>query len=217
MQLLIMGAPGAGKGTQAAKLAAKYNLVHVSTGDIFRSLNEMTDLGQQVRRLMKAGKLIPDDLTNRLVEERLECTDCMDNGWILDGYPRNVEQAQNLDVFTNIIRRQLTRVLNIHVPAEKLIERAIGRRICKNCGATYHVKFNPSKVADVCDSCGGQLYQRADDTAETMKNRLSVYEKNTRPLIDYYKQAGIYAEIDGTQTIDKVTEALFNVLSSVKA
>ena len=216
MQLLIMGAPGAGKGTQAAKLAAKYNLVHVSTGDIFRSLNEMTDLGQQVRRLMKAGKLIPDNLTNRLVEERLECTDCMDNGWILDGYPRNVEQAQNLDVFTNIIRRQLTRVLNIHVPAEKLIERAIGRRICKNCGATYHVKFNPSKVADVCDSCGGQLYQRADDTAETMKNRLSVYEKNTRPLIDYYKQAGIYAEIDGTQTIDKVTEALFNVLSSVK-
>ncbi len=217
MQLLIMGAPGAGKGTQAAKLAAKYNLVHVSTGDIFRSLNEMTDLGQQVRRFMKAGKLIPDDLTNRLVEERLECNDCMDNGWILDGYPRNVEQAQNLDVFTNIIRRQLTCVLNIHVPAEKLIERAIGRRICKNCGATYHVKFNPSKVADVCDSCGGQLYQRADDTAETMKNRLSVYEKNTRPLIDYYKQAGIYAEIDGTQTIDKVTEALFNVLSSVKA
>lgn len=217
MQLLIMGAPGAGKGTQAAKLAAKYNLVHVSTGDIFRSLNEMTDLGQQVHRFMKAGKLIPDNLTNRLVEERLECTDCMDNGWILDGYPRNVEQAQNLDVFTNIIRRQLTRVLNIHVPAEKLIERAIGRRICKNCGATYHVKFNPSKVADVCDSCGGQLYQRADDTAETMKNRLSVYEKNTRPLIDYYKQAGIYAEIDGTQTIDKVTEALFNVLSSVKA
>ena len=217
MQLLIMGAPGAGKGTQAAKLAAKYNLVHVSTGDIFRSLNEMTDLGQQVHRFMKAGKLIPDNLTNRLVEERLECTDCMDNGWILDGYPRNVEQAQNLDVFTNIIRRQLTRVLNIHVPAEKLIERAIGRRICKNCGATYHVKFNPSKVADVCDSCGGQLYQRADDTAETMKNRLSVYEKNTRPLIDYYKPAGIYAEIDGTQTIDKVTEALFNVLSSVKA
>jgi len=217
MQLLIMGAPGAGKGTQAAKLAAKYNLVHVSTGDIFRSLNEMTDLGQQVHRFMKAGKLIPDNLTNRLVEERLECNDCMDNGWILDGYPRNVEQAQNLDVFTNIIRRQLTRVLNIHVPAEKLIERAIGRRICKNCGATYHVKFNPSKVADVCDSCGGQLYQRADDTAETMKNRLSVYEKNTRPLIDYYKQAGIYAEIDGTQTIDKVTEALFNVLSSVKA
>ena len=216
MQLLIMGAPGAGKGTQAAKLAAKYNLVHVSTGDIFRSLNEMTDLGQQVHRFMKAGKLIPDNLTNRLVEERLECTDCMDNGWILDGYPRNVEQAQNLDVFTNIIRRQLTRVLNIHVPAEKLIERAIGRRICKNCGATYHVKFNPSKVADVCDSCGGQLYQRADDTAETMKNRLSVYEKSTRPLIDYYKQQGIYAEIDGTQTIDKVTEALFNVLSSVK-
>ena len=217
MQLLIMGAPGAGKGTQAAKLAAKYNLVHVSTGDIFRSLNEMTDLGQQVRRLMKAGKLIPDDLTNRLVEERLECTDCMDNGWILDGYPRNVEQAQNLDVFSNIIRRQLTRVLNIHVPAEKLIERAIGRRICKNCGATYHVKFNPSKVADVCDSCGGQLYQRADDNEATMKKRLSVYEKNTRPLIDYYKQAGIYSEIDGTQTIDKVTEALFNVLSSVKA
>lgn len=216
MQLLIMGAPGAGKGTQAAKIVKKYNLVHVSTGDIFRSLNEMTDLGQQVRRFMKAGKLIPDELTNRLVEERLECQDCMDNGWILDGYPRNVEQAKNLDVFTNMIRRQLTRVLNIHVPAEKLIERAIGRRICKNCGATYHVKFNPPAKENVCDECGGELYQRADDTAETMQNRLSVYEKSTRPLIDYYKAAGIYAEIDGTQTIDKVTEALFNVLSSVK-
>ena len=216
MQLLIMGAPGAGKGTQAAKIVKKYNLVHVSTGDIFRSLNEMTDLGQQVRRFMKAGKLIPDDLTNRLVEERLQCNDCMDNGWILDGYPRNVEQAKNLDVFTNMIRRQLTRVLNIHVPAEKLIERAIGRRICKNCGATYHVKFNPSKVADVCDECGGELFQRADDNEVTMKKRLSVYEQSTRPLIDYYKQAGIYSEIDGTQTIDKVTEALFNVLSSVK-
>lgn len=216
MQLLIMGAPGAGKGTQAAKLVAKYKIIHVSTGDIFRSLDERTELGQQARRFMEVGKLIPDDLTNRLVEDRLQCSDCMDNGWILDGYPRNLEQASNLKVVSRMIRRPLTKVLNIHVPSEILIERAVGRRICKNCGATYHVKFNAPKVADVCDSCGGELYQRADDNADTMKRRLSVYEKNTRPLIDYYKQEGLYAEVDGTQPIDKVTEDLFAILDALK-
>ena len=141
--------------------------------------------------------------------------DCK-QGFILDGFPRTVAQADALKKILDDLGTSLTCVLNIHVPAENLIERAVGRRICKNCGATYHVKFNPSAKENVCDECGGELFQRADDTAETMQNRLSVYEKSTRPLIDYYKAAGIYAEIDGTQTIDKVTEALFNVLSSVK-
>ena len=216
MQLLIMGAPGAGKGTQAAKLVEKYKIVHVSTGDIFRSINEQSSLGEQVRILMKNGRLIPDNVTNQLVEERLQEYDCMDNGWILDGYPRNLAQAQNLSVFLDMIKRPLTRVLNIHVPAEDLIERAIGRRICKNCGATYHVTFNPPAEENVCDACGGSLYQRADDNADTMKNRLSVYEKSTRPLIDYYKAAGIYSETDGRQPIDKVTSDLFNVLDGLK-
>ncbi len=215
MQLLIMGAPGAGKGTQATKLAEKYKIPHISTGDIFRNLDERTELGQQVRRFMKSGKLIPDELTNQIVEERLQKSDCAD-GFILDGYPRTTAQAINLDVVLKILRQPLTQVLNIHVEPEELIERAVGRRICKNCGATYHVKFNPTKVADVCDACGGSLYQRADDNADTMKNRLSVYENSTRPLIDYYKQAGIYSEIDGRQPIDKVTADLFNVLDGLK-
>jgi adenylate kinase len=164
---------------------------------------------------MDAGKLVPDEVTIGIVRERLAKDDCKD-GFILDGFPRTVEQADALKNILTELGKQLTRVLNIHVPAEDLIERAVGRRICKKCGATYHVKFHPTKVADVCDECGGELYQRADDTAETMTNRLNVYEQSTRPLIDYYKHAGIYTEIDGRQAIDKVTEDLVNVLTSVK-
>lgn len=216
MQLLIMGAPGAGKGTQAAKIVKKFNIPQISTGDMFRAaIKDGTELGKRAKSFMDNGQLVPDEVTIGIVRERLAKSDCA-NGFILDGFPRTVAQADALKKILDDLGTQLTCVLNIHVPAENLIERAIGRRICKNCGATYHVKFNPPAKENACDSCGGELYQRADDTAETMQNRLSVYEKNTRPLIDYYKQAGIYAEIDGTQTIDKVTEALFNVLSSVK-
>ena len=164
---------------------------------------------------MDAGQLVPDEVTIGIVRERLAKSDCA-NGFILDGFPRTVAQADALTKILDELGTKLTRVLNIHVPSEDLIERAVGRRICKNCGATYHVKFNPSSKGTNCDKCGGELFQRADDNADTMKNRLSVYEKSTRPLIDYYKAAGIYTEIDGTQPIDKVTEALFNVLSSVK-
>lgn len=215
MQLLMMGPPGAGKGTQAAKLVKNFSIPQISTGDMFRAaVKEGTPLGKQAKACMDAGKLVPDEVTIGIVRERLSKDDCQ-NGFILDGFPRTVEQADALKKILDELGKTLTRVLNIHVPAEDLIERAVGRRICKSCGATYHVKFNPPK-GSTCDDCGGELYQRADDNEATMKNRLGVYEASTRPLIDYYKSAGIYTEIDGRQPIDKVTEDLVNVLSSVK-
>ena len=213
MQLLMMGPPGAGKGTQAVKIVEKFNIPQISTGDMFRAaIKDGTELGKRAKSFMDDGKLVPDEVTIGIVRERLSKSDCA-KGFILDGFPRTVAQADALKKILDDLGTRLTCVLNIHVPTDALVERAVGRRICKNCGATYHVKFNPPK-GDVCDECGGELYQRADDTAETMQNRLSVYEKSTRPLIDYYKAAGIYAEIDGTRSIDEVTEAVFAVLDA---
>lgn len=212
MQLILMGAPGAGKGTQAAKLVKEFNIPQISTGDMFRAaVKEGTELGKQAKACMDAGKLVPDEVTIGIVRERLAKDDCKD-GFILDGFPRTVEQADALKKILNELGKTLTRVLNIHVPSEDLIERAVGRRICKKCGATYHVKFNATKVEGICDECGGELYQRADDTVETMTNRLNVYVESTRPLIEYYKAAGVYTEIDGRQSIDKVSEDLISVL-----
>ncbi len=212
MQLILMGAPGAGKGTQAAELIKKFNIPQIATGDMFRAaVKEGTELGKKAEACMKSGALVPDEVTVGIVKERLSKDDCK-GGFILDGFPRTVSQADSLSKILSDLNLKLDRVLNIHVPAENLIERAVGRRICKNCGATYHVKFNPSKEEGKCDNCGGELYQRADDNAETMKNRLSVYESSTRPLIEYYKKAGVYTEIDGTQSIDKVTADLIKAL-----
>ena len=214
MRLIIMGAPGAGKGTQAAYITEKYKIPQISTGDMFRAaVKEGTELGKAAKACMDAGKLVPDEITIGIVRERLSKADCA-NGFILDGFPRTVEQADALGKILSELGVELSCVLNIHVPSEDLIERAIGRRICKSCGATYHVKFNAPKVADTCDKCGGELYQRADDTAETMSNRLSVYEANTKPLIDYYKKQGKYIEIDGRQAIASVTAAISRALSS---
>ncbi len=216
MQLLLMGPPGAGKGTQAAELVKKFDIPHISTGDMFRAaVKEGTELGKQAKACMDAGKLVPDEVTIGIVRERLAKDDCK-KGFILDGFPRTVEQADALKGILDGLGLQLTRVLNIHVPAEDLIERAIGRRICKKCGATYHVKFNPTKVEGVCDDCGGELYQRKDDNEDTMKNRLAVYEASTKPLIDYYTKAGLYTEIDGRQSIEKVTNDLIGVLFSAQ-
>ena len=216
MQLLLMGPPGAGKGTQAAELVKKFNIPHISTGDMFRAaVKEGTELGKKAKAVMDAGGLVPDEITIGIVKERLAKDDCK-KGFILDGFPRTVEQADALAKILDDLGMKLTRVLNIHVPSSDLIERAVGRRICKSCGATYHIKFNPTKKDGVCDNCGGDLYQRKDDNEETMKNRLSNYEASTKPLIDYYKKVGVYTEIDGRQPIDKVTEELVNVLASVK-
>lgn len=216
MQIILMGAPGAGKGTQAAFLVKKFGIPQIATGDIFRAaVKSGTELGKQAKACMDAGKLVPDEVTIGIVRERLAKDDCKD-GFILDGFPRTVEQADALKKILAELGKTLTAVLNIAVPAEDLIGRSVGRRVCKQCGATYHVDFNAPKVEGVCDSCGGELYQRADDTVETMTNRLNVYVESTRPLIEYYKKAGVYHEVDGRQHIEKVTEALINVLSSVK-
>jgi adenylate kinase len=212
MQLILMGPPGAGKGTQAAELIKKYGIPQISTGDMFRAaVKEGTELGKKAKACMDTGALVPDEVTIGIVRERLSKEDCT-KGFILDGFPRTVEQADALEKILSDLGKKLDAVLNIHVPAEDLIERAVGRRICKGCGATYHVKFNAPKIEGKCDNCGGELYQRADDNAETMKNRLSVYEASTRPLIDYYKKAGVYSEIDGRQPINEVTAALMKVL-----
>ena len=208
MQLIMMGAPGAGKGTQAAKIAKKYGIPQISTGDMFRSaVKEGTELGKKAQEYMSAGKLVPDEVTIGIVRERLGKSDC-EKGFILDGFPRTVDQADALKNILSDLGKGISAVINIDVPLSDLIERGVGRRICKNCGATYHIRFNAPAVENVCDSCGGELYQRADDTAETMTKRLRVYESSTRPLIDYYKAAGVYVEIDGRQRIDAVTEAL---------
>lgn len=214
MHILLMGPPGAGKGTQAAELVKVFDIPHISTGDMFRAaVKEGTELGKQAKACMDAGKLVPDSVTIGIVRERLAKDDCK-KGFILDGFPRTVEQADALTGILKDLGLTLTRVLNISVPAEDLIERAVGRRICKKCGATYHTKFNPPKKEGICDVCGSELFQRADDTAETMKNRLSVYEASTKPLIDYYKAAGVYTEVDGRQPIEKVTQDLIEVLKA---
>ena len=212
MHILLMGPPGAGKGTQAAELVKEFAIPHISTGDMFRAaIKEGTALGREAKGYMDQGKLVPDSVTIGIVRERLAKDDCK-KGFILDGFPRTVEQADALDGILKDLGLSLTRVLNINVPAADLIKRATGRRICKKCGATYHVKFNPPKKEGVCDACGGELFQRADDTAETMKNRLSVYEASTKPLIDYYEKAGVYTEVDGRQAIEKVTADLISAL-----
>ena len=213
MQILMMGAPGAGKGTQAAKLVEKFGIPQISTGDMFRAaIKNGTELGKKAKSFMDAGQLVPDEVTVGIVRERLAMADCRD-GFILDGFPRTVEQADALTKILEELGLKLTRVLNIHVPTEDLVERAVGRRICKNCGATYHVKFKPPK-GERCDVCDGELYQRADDNAATMQSRLSVYEASTKPLIDYYKKSGVYVEIDGRQPIEKVTADVMTALNT---
>ena len=204
MYILLMGPPGAGKGTQAANLVQKYGIPHISTGDMFRAaVKEGTELGKKAKACMDAGQLVPDEITIGIVKERLAKPDCA-KGSILDGFPRTVEQADALDGILKALSIRLTRAVDISVPSDVLVERAVGRRICKKCGATYHIRFNPSKAEGVCDACGGETYQRADDSEATMKNRLSVYEAQTKPLISYYREAGLYSEIDGSQEMSKV-------------
>ena len=204
MYILLMGPPGAGKGTQAAKLVKKYGIAHISTGDMFRAaVKEGTELGKKAKACMDAGQLVPDEITIGIVRERLQKPDCT-KGFILDGFPRTVEQADAVDGILKSLSIHLTRAVDISVPSSSLIERAVGRRVCKKCGAAYHIRFNPSKKDGVCDECGGETYQRADDSEETMKSRLSVYDAQTKPLIRYYQKAGLYSEIDGSQEMSKV-------------
>ncbi len=214
MNLVLLGPPGAGKGTQATQIAEKYKIPHISTGDIFRrNVKEGTPLGKKAQEYMSKGELVPDDLVIALVEDRLTEEDCK-NGFLLDGFPRTVYQAEKFDAYLKEKNAVIDKVLDIDVEKEILIDRMIGRRVCKNCGATYHVKNMPSKKDGVCDSCGGDIYQRADDTLETVTNRLQVYNKQTSPLIEYYEKAGNIAHIDGAGALDKVFGEIVEVLGA---
>ncbi|MBU2701637.1 adenylate kinase [Sporomusaceae bacterium BoRhaA] len=217
MYILLMGPPGAGKGTQAAKLVEEFKIPHISTGDMFRqAVKEGTPLGKQAKEFMDAGKLVPDSVTIGIVKERLAKADCK-KGFILDGFPRTLEQAEALGKTLLALGINLTRVVNINVPHGDLVSRVTGRRICKSCGRAFHVEFNPSTKGENCDACGGQLYQRADDSEATVVNRLSVYDAQTQPLIAYYEQQGLYTEIDGRQPIDKVYEGVVKSLKVERA
>lgn len=213
MKLLIMGRPGAGKGTQAVNIREYYNIPHISTGDIFRAnLKEKTKLGLLAKEYMDKGQLVPDSLTNDLVKDRLSQADCK-NGFLLDGFPRNIAQAQALDEFLKENNEALDAVLDIDVKPEVLIDRIVGRRVCKNCGATYHIKNNPSKQEGICDKCGGELMQRADDTYDTAYSRLKVYDEQTAPLLDYYRGQHLLKSVNGDQNFAKVFEDIKKVLA----
>ena len=214
MRLILLGPPGAGKGTQAAGIVEKYKIPHISTGDIFRqNIKEGTELGKKAKEYMDQGLLVPDELTVGLVTDRISQPDC-GNGFMLDGFPRNVSQAVQLDAFLKNTGIALDNVITIEVDKEQLVARAVGRRICKSCGATYHIEFNPSKEEGVCDICKGDLYQRADDNEETVSKRIQVYLDETKPLADYYSKVGIIADIDGQQSIDKVFNDIVSALES---
>ena len=209
-----MGRPGAGKGTQAVNIREYYNIPHISTGDMFRAaIKNQTKLGLLAKSYMDKGALVPDDVTIGIVEERLLEDDCK-NGFLLDGFPRTIAQAEALDAFLNKNNVKLDAVLDVNVPAEILVRRMVGRRVCKTCGATFHVEFNPSKVAGVCDNCGSPLIQRADDTEATATNRLAVYDENTAPLLEYYKKQNILKTVNGDQSLEKVFEDIKVVLGA---
>ncbi|SFE59977.1 adenylate kinase [Peptostreptococcus sp. D1] len=206
MKIILLGPPGAGKGTQAANIVESYKIPHISTGDIFRkNIKEGTELGKKAQEYMNQGNLVPDELTCSLVASRLSEPDCKE-GFMLDGFPRNIFQAEYLDRYLSENDLSLDTVVNIEVDPGLLVERACGRRICKTCGATFHVKFNPSKVEGICNACGSNLTQRPDDNEETVSQRIQVYLSETKPLVDYYTEKGIIANINGDQDINKVFE-----------
>mgnify|MGYP000430482470 CR=1 FL=1 len=212
MNLLIMGPPGGGKGTQCEILTKELNITHISTGDMFReNVKKGTELGKKAKEYMDAGQLVPDELVVAMVKDRLSQPDCA-AGFLLDGFPRTVPQAEALDRTLNEMGIKLDAVLNIAVPRERLLERLTGRRVCKACGATFHVLFNKPKVEGKCDKCGGELYQRSDDTEATVNQRLDVYEVQTQPLIAYYREQGLLKEVNGDQEISKVTRDVLAVL-----
>ena len=212
MKIIMLGAPGAGKGTQAKKIAAKYEIPHISTGDIFRAnIKNGTELGKKAKTYMDQGLLVPDDLVVDLVVDRVNQDDCR-NGYVLDGFPRTIPQAEALNKALAAAGQKVDYAVNVEVPDENIVTRMGGRRACVGCGATYHLVYAPTKEEGVCDSCGGDLILRDDDKPETVKKRLNVYHEQTQPLIDYYTQEGILRVVDVTVDIDDVFHAITVIL-----
>ena len=213
MKIIMLGAPGAGKGTQAKRIAAKYSIPHISTGDIFRAnIKNNTELGQKAKTYMDKGELVPDELVVDLIMDRFKQPDAA-NGYVLDGIPRTIPQAEALDKALAANGESVDFAINVEVPDENIIKRMGGRRACVGCGATYHIEFNAPKVEGVCDTCGEKLILRDDDKPETVKNRLSVYHDQTQPLIEYYNKKNVLREVDGTMAMDDVFNAIVEILA----
>jgi adenylate kinase len=212
MKIIMLGAPGAGKGTQAKRLAEKYSIPHISTGDIFRAnIKNGTELGNKAKSFMDQGLLVPDELVVDLVVDRVKQDDCV-NGYVLDGFPRTIPQAEALDTALKAIDEKVDYAVNVEVPDSNIVDRMSGRRACLNCGATYHLVHIPTKVEGICDVCGSELVLREDDKPETVLKRLKVYHDQTQPLIDYYTKKGILVEVDGTKDMEVVFDAIVNIL-----
>ena len=216
MYIIMLGGPGSGKGSVGGKISEDLKLPHIATGDIFRAeLKNETELGKKIKKYMDNGLLVPDEVVIEIVENRLSQDDAK-NGAVLDGFPRTENQAQALDTALEKMDTKLDKVINIEVDKSILVGRAVGRRICKNCGATYHIEFNKPKQEGICDLCQGELFQRSDDTEETVSKRIEVYLNETQPLIDYYTKKDILVTIDGQQDINKVLEDIVSALGSEK-
>ena len=214
MKIIMLGAPGAGKGTQAKQIAEKYSVPHISTGDIFRAnIKEGTELGKKAKTFMDQGLLVPDELVVELVADRIVKDDCK-NGFVLDGFPRTIPQAEALDEALAKMDQKMDYAIDVDVPDENIVNRMGGRRACLNCGATYHIVTIPTKVEGICDKCGSPVVLRDDDQPETVQKRLSVYHEQTQPLIDYYKNQGILKSVDGTQPMDAVFADIVKILGA---
>ncbi|ADV06418.1 adenylate kinase [Staphylococcus pseudintermedius] len=217
MNIILMGLPGAGKGTQASEIIKKYPIPHISTGDMFRkAIKDETELGKEAKSYMDRGELVPDEVTVGIVKERISEDDAK-KGFLLDGFPRTIEQAEALNSILEELGRTIDAVVNIEVPEEELMNRLTGRRICETCGTTYHLVFNPPKVEGICDIDGGKLYQREDDNPETVANRLEVNVKQSKPILEFYNQKGLLKNIDGSKHIDEVTSDVIEILESLKS
>jgi adenylate kinase len=216
LKIVLLGPPGAGKGTQAKSICNRFSIPHVSTGDIFRKhISEKTPLGIEAKRNIDKGLLVPDRITIQLVKERLRQDDCR-KGYLLDGFPRTVAQAEALDDFLINNKDRLSTALLIDVPKDFIIDRMSGRRVCLSCGASYHIKFNPPIIEGKCDICGSDIIQRKDDEEDTVRNRLEIYDKQTQPLINYYKDKNLLSVVDGTQAINDVFKNICDILGRDK-
>lgn len=212
MKIIMLGAPGAGKGTQAKMIADKYSIPHISTGDIFRAnIKNNTELGKKAKTYMDQGLLVPDELVVDLIMDRFKEADCV-NGYVLDGFPRTIPQAEALDNALNAIGEAVDYAINVEVPDENIVTRMSGRRACVGCGATYHIVYNPTKTENICDRCGKELILRDDDKPETVQKRLKVYHEQTQPLINYYEKKGVMKEVDGTVDMKDVFSAIVAIL-----